>query len=303
MAHLPPTFSVHPEIASALADGFPIVALESTVVTHGLPYPENLKLAQEMEMEVRTGGAVPATIAVLDGCIHIGLESTALERLAGREAFRKISTRDIGPAVQGGASGGTTVAATIFIARKAGILVMATGGIGGVHRGPAYDISADLPQLARTPILLVCAGAKAILDLPGTLEYLETWGIPVIGYGTDRFPAFYARDSGLPLSVYSDSVREIVGIARSHWELGLQSAILVVVPPPEEFAMPPEQVQAAVNRALMEAEAAGIRGQEVTPFLLNRVSELTERASLNANLELLKNNARVASAISTILYA
>lgn len=302
MPPLPPSFTLSLEVGIARASGRPLVALESTVLTHGLPYPENLTLAREMEAAVRAHGAAPATIALLEGRVHIGLETEEIERLIAAHPVRKISVRDFGPALAQGAFGGTTVAGTLFVAHAVGIRVFATGGIGGVHREPAFDISADLPQLSRSPVVVVCAGAKAILDLPATLEYLETAGVPVVGYGTDTFPAFYARESGLEVSARADSPAEIAGIARAHWELGLQSAVLVAVPPPGEDALPWEAVEAATQQALLEAGAQKIRGQAVTPFLLDRVSVLTGRASLKANLSLLLNNARVAAEIAVALY-
>lgn len=278
--------------------GRPIVALESTVISHGLPYPENRSLAQDMEMEVRQREATPATIAVLDGSIHVGINADELERLSKGENVRKVSTRDFAPAVVNNWSGGTTVAATLQAAHTVGIRVFATGGIGGIHRQPTFDISADLTQLARTPMVVVCAGAKAILDLPATLEYLETAAIPVVGYQTDEFPAFYSQLSGLKTSVRADSAEIAAEIARAHWDLGMQSAILVAVPPPRDAALPNEMMDDAIKQALQDAERRGVRGQAVTPFLLQRVSDLTGGASLRANLALLRNNARVAAEIA-----
>ena len=301
MTSLPPYFRISPEVETALAERRPVVALESTVITHGLPSPENLTLALEMEAVITDAGAQPCTIALVDGCIRIGVDRESLARLSDASGLRKVSVRDLAAGISAGASGGTTVAATIFAASKAGIRVMATGGIGGVHRAPPFDISADLPELARTPIVVVCAGAKAILDLEATLEYLETWGVPVIGYRTDRFPAFYSTDSGLPLTARADSPGEISQVAQAHWGVGNQGAVLVVVPPPAEEALPEDQMWSAVNQALEEAEQAGIRGQGLTPFLLGRVTEITGGASLKANLGLLRNNGRVAAAISVEL--
>lgn len=289
------------EVAQALERNAPVVALESTVITHGLPHPENLRIAQEMEAEVRQVGATPATIAVLEGIIHIGVNAQQLERLAQAQNMHKISRRDYGPALALGWSGGTTVAGTMMAAHAAGIHVFATGGIGGVHRQPPYDISADLPGLAHTPIVVVCAGAKAILDLDATLEYLETASVPVVGYQTDEFPAFYSRSSGLQVSTRADTAVQIAAIAQSHWTMGNNSAVLVVNPLPERSALPRETVERAVQGALREAAIRGVRGQEVTPFLLNRVSELTGGGSLTANLELLRNNARLGAEISIIL--
>lgn len=289
------------ETKRAKQEKHPLVALETAVVTHGLPYPVNLKLAQDMEEEVREQGAVPATIGVVDGEVCIGIEPEQLHKLAEAKELLKISRRDFSGAIAKGLSGGTTVAGTLTVVPKASIRVFATGGIGGVHRDAPFDISADLPTLAQTPAIVVCAGAKAILDLPATLEYLETMAIPVIGYKTDEFPAFYARTSGLPVSIRAENVKEIAKIANAHWEMGVKSAVLVVVPPPEHDALPEDAMEAAINQAMSEAKAQNVRGQQVTPFLLSRVSELTGKASLKANLSLLLNNARVAAQIAKAL--
>ncbi|HET9516013.1 MAG TPA: pseudouridine-5'-phosphate glycosidase [Gemmatimonadales bacterium] len=286
---------VHPEIRAALEGGAPVVALESTVIAHGLPWPENLALGQELESIVRAGGAVPATVAVLDGVMRVGLEEAELEVLARGSGVEKLSRRNLAAAVATGQTGATTVSATMLIARAAGIRVFATGGIGGVHRGDRSDVSADLPELARTPMIVVCAGAKAILDLPATLEWLETWGVPVVGYQTSEFPAFFSRSSGLPLETRADSPAEVAAIARAAWRNGLTSAVLVTVPCPESVAVPRERIDHAVTEALRDAERAGIRGRAVTPFLLKRVSELTGGESRAANLALLRNNAAIAA--------
>ena len=291
-------FQLSYEVSSALQDRLPLVALESTVITHGLPYPQNLQIAEEMENQVRVKGAVPATIAILNGRVHIGISAQQRERLAQADDMHKISNRDFGPAIIHGWSGGTTVAGTLLAAHRAGIRAFATGGIGGVHRQAPFDVSADLPMLARTPVIVVCAGAKAILDLPATHEYLETAGIPVLGYETDEFPAFYARRSGLPVSARVDSVREIVAIARTHWDIGQQGGILVVQPPPEEAALDENTVELCIKKALEEAQNDGIHGQAVTPFLLRRVAELTGGSSIKANLALLRNNASLAAEIA-----
>jgi pseudouridine-5'-phosphate glycosidase len=302
--NLPLSFHVSEEVARALQLRKPVVALESTVITHGLPYPDNLKLALDMESDVRDCGAIPATIALVDGSVQVGVQPEQLERLARAEGMHKISVRDFGPAIAKGWSGGTTVAGTLLAAKKTGMRVFATGGIGGVHRGvgapnsQSSDISADLPMLAKTPMIVVCAGAKAILDLPATLEYLETYSIPVVGYQTDEFPAFYSRSSGMRTSYRVDSLAELVDLSHAHWGLGLKSALLVVNPPPEAIALSFESVEVAIQRALREAQAQNVRGQQVTPFLLSRVSELTGRASLEANLGLLRNNARLAAMIA-----
>ena len=285
-------------VQAALSCGKPLVALESTVITHGLPYPQNLELARNMEAEVLSQGAFPATIAMIDGRIQVGLDSGQLERLAADRQARKISTRDFAAAAVQKANGGTTVAGTLVVAGTVGLHVFATGGIGGVHRNAPFDVSTDLEQLARTPLVVVCAGAKAILDLPATLEMLETLGVPVIGYQTWEFPAFYSVSSGLPVSARADSPGEIAQIARSHWSLGLPGAVLVVQPPPVEAALPVELIEKAIAQALTEAEQAQVRGQAVSPLLLRRVSELTHGESLQANLALLRNNARLAARIA-----
>lgn len=296
---LPPFYQISSEVIYALSRGLPVVALESTVVTHGLPYPENLNLALDMEKEVRSQGAIPATVCVLQGKICIGAQAADLEALAkGGGGVHKISSRDFAPAIANGWSGGTTVAGTMVAASAAGIKVFATGGIGGVHREAPFDVSADLPQLAKTPMIVVCAGAKAILDLPATLEYLETCGVPVVGYRTDDFPAFYSQKSGLKTSARADSAEEVVAIGRAHWDLGQNSAILVVQPPPDEVALPFDDMDVLILQALREAQARGVHGQEVTPFLLGRMVELTGGESLRANLGLLRNNARLAAAIA-----
>lgn len=298
---IPHAFKTQPEVAAALKEGKPVVALESTVISHGLPYPENLKLAHDMESTVRAGGAVPATTAVIEGRICVGLDKADLEILANSPNTRKISVRDFGPAIAQSASGGTTVAGTLIIAEQAGIKIFATGGIGGVHRNAPFDISTDLSQLAKSKVMVVCAGAKAILDLPATLERLETLGVPVIGYQTDEFPAFYSRTSGLSVSARADSPEEAAEIARSHWEMG-GGGLLLTVPIPEDSALPADQVNREIEAALAEAEVQQIRGQAVTPFLLSRVSELSGGRSLTANLALLKNNASTAAAIAQNLY-
>ena len=298
---LPSTFRLAPQVARARQMKAPIVALETTVVTHGLPRPENLRLAQDMAMQIEASGATRATIGVLNGKILIGMNQTELEKLDLAQPLHKISRRDFATAIAKRESGGTTVAGTLIAAHAVGIRVFATGGIGGVHRQASFDVSTDLMELARTPLIVVCAGAKAILDLPATLEYLETLGVPVVGYQTDEFPAFYARSSGLSVPVRADSPDEVVALAKAHWNLGLDSAVLVVVPPPEKSALPADQLDIAITQALTEVREKQIRGQEVTPFLLARVSELTGQASLRANLDLLLNNARIAAQIAVSL--
>jgi pseudouridine-5'-phosphate glycosidase len=298
---LPKYYQLSPEIIQARRLNLPVVALESAVITHGLPRPTNLDLATSVEKEVRTNNAIPATIALLSGKICVGLSQASLERLANERDARKVSRRDFAVVLAANASGGTTVAGTLVAARAVGIRVFSTGGIGGVHRQAPFDISADLPELSRSPLVVVCAGAKAILDLPATLEYLETLGVPVIGYQTDEFPAFYSRQSGLRLNASANTPAEVARIAQVHWDLGLESAILVVVPPPKEIALPRDEVEKMIEQALTEAREKAIHGPAVTPFLLNRVSELTGGASLRANLELLCNNARLAAQIANQL--
>ena len=293
--------NIQPEVAAALQKGAPVVALESTVISHGLPYPQNLELAQDMENTIKDGNATPATCAVIDGEVKVGLAADELEILAKAENVRKISVRDYAPAIVQKASGGTTVAGTLIASELAGIRIFATGGIGGVHRDAPFDVSTDLGQLAASKVVVVCAGAKAILDLPATLEKLETLGVPVIGYQTDEFPAFYSRTSGLPVSATADSAEETAAIANTHWEMG-GGGLLVVAPCPEADAIPAEEIEVHIERALAEAAAQNISGQAVTPFLLSRVSQLSEGHSMSANLSLLKNNARVAAEIAQYLY-
>ncbi len=297
--NIPSSFVLNPDVAQALALNLPLVALETTVITHGLPQPQNLRLARDMEKEVRSQSAIPATIGILDGKVHIGLNDAQLERLAGGKAsVRKISRRDFGIAIARREDGGTTVAGTLIAAHRVGIRVMATGGIGGVHRNTPFDISSDLPALGATPIVVVCSGAKAILDLPATLETLETMGVPVVGYQTDELPAFYSRRSGLPVTVSASSPGEIAAMARAQWEIGISSAILVVNPPPEEVALPYEEVEQVIQKALLDAEQKQVHGAALTPFLLQRVSELSGSSSLRANLALLISNARLAARIA-----
>ncbi len=290
------------EVAAALADNRPVVALESTVISHGLPYPANLELAQEMEQIVRDNGATPGTIALIAGQPAVGLTEDEIATLAdGSVEVMKISRRDFGSAIARGYYGATTVAATMIVAHKAGINVFATGGIGGVHRGDAQDVSADLIELSQTPVAVVCAGAKSILDLPRTLEWLETFGVPVIGYGTDEFPAFYTPKSGLSLTERADSANEAARIIGSQWKFGLRGGALVTVPIPADGALPPEAIYPPIEQALAEADEQHISGKETTPFLLQRLVEITGGESLRANLALLKNNAAVAAQIAAEL--
>ena len=287
----------------------PIVALESTVISHGLPYPHNLQVAMRVEQIVREHGATPATVGVMGGQVVVGLSAAQIERLATAPGMIKVSKRDLPVVVARKLDGATTVATTAWAAHQAGIRVFATGGIGGVHRvGGAHaggllsvDISADLPELAQTPVLVVCAGAKAILDLPATLEWLETHGVTVIGYGTDHFPAFYNRDSGLPVDARADSPEEVADLFLAQRALGLRTGMLVGVPVPAAFELPADQMEAAIAQALEEAEAQAMHGKALTPFLLARISELTGEASLRANLALLENNAGVAARIAVAL--
>lgn len=293
-----PHIRLSPEISRALNMGAPIVALESTVITHGLPRPQNLLLARDMEKQVRDSGATPATIALLDGKIRIGLSDEELIQLSESDSTLKVSHRDFATAIVKKADGGTTVAGTMYAANMAGIKVFATGGIGGVHKESAFDISTDLRSLAEIPTIVVCAGAKAILNLPATLEYLETIGVPVVGYQTNEFPAFYSRESGLNVSVRLNSPKEIADFAKAHWELGMKSGVLVTNPILETEAIPKSEMEPIIAKASAEAIKRGIHGQALTPFLLSRIGELSKGKSLKANLALLLNNARLAAEIA-----
>jgi len=295
---IPSWLHVHPDIAAAMVAGEPVVALESAVITHGLPRPVNIELAHRVEAEIISAGASPATVALLSGQVHFGISREELERLAIETKMCKISRRDLGVVSAKSRSGGTTVAATMYVSYAAGVQVLATGGIGGVHRGKTGDVSADLLELARTPVAVVCSGAKAILDLPRTLEWLETAGVPVIGWKTDEFPAFFSRGSGLPVSTRADMAAEVAAILRSHWGMGLGSGALICIPCPENFSVPNEIVEKALVQSEAEAQASGITGQDLTPFLLSRLADLTGGATLQANLALLPNNACVAAAIA-----
>jgi pseudouridine-5'-phosphate glycosidase len=290
-------------VRAALAAGQPVVALESTVIAHGLPRPANIEVAAAMEDAIAAEGAVPATIAVLDGQIVVGLSTAEIQRLATEEQVWKASRRDLAPALARRATAATTVAGTLACATLAGIRVFATGGIGGVHRGgeSSLDISADLPELARAQVLTVCAGAKAILDLPRTLEYLETHGVPVIGFDTDELPAFYSRTSRLRVPHRADSAAEVAAIARAQWESGLGGGLLVTCPIPQEQALPQETIETAIAQALHEAHEQRIQGAAVTPFLLARLAELTDGESVAANRALLLNNATWAARFAVAL--
>lgn len=296
MDHL--TFA--PDVARALRDGAPVVALESTIITHGMPFPQNVETARAVEAEVRAHGAVPATMAVMGGRIHVGLTEAELDALGQAQGVAKLSRADLAACVATGGTGATTVAATMICARLAGISVFATGGIGGVHRGAetSFDISADLPELAQTAVTVVAAGAKAILDLPKTLEWLETAGVPVIAYGQDQFPAFWSRDSGLKAPLRMDSADQIAAAARMRAALGLPGGQLVANPIPVEAEIARAEIMPVVEAALAEAAAQGIAAKAVTPFLLQRIFELTKGRSLQANIALVLNNARLGAAIA-----
>jgi pseudouridine-5'-phosphate glycosidase len=292
---------IAPEVTLTLKDRGSVVALESAVITHGLPHPRNIELARDLERAVRDGGATPATVAVLDGTIRVGLSDRELARLAESKSKLKIGPRDLTTAIVQKSSGGTTAAATMFAASGAGIQVFATGGIGGVHRENSFDVSADLRALADIPMIVVCAGAKAVLDLPATLEYLETLCVPVIGYGTGEFPAFYSRDSGLPASLRLDSPHAIAEYWRIHQSLGLPGSMLVANPIPETDEIPRSDMEPIIARASQEARDRKIHGQALTPFLLERVRELSAGRSVRANEALLLNNARLAAKIANAI--
>jgi pseudouridine-5'-phosphate glycosidase len=294
-------FKFSSAVRDALEHGKPVVALESTVIAHGLPYPQNLETALACENAVTDGGAIPATIAIFGGEICVGLEPSQLEELATRGDIRKISRRDLPIAIGNKLDCATTVATTSFFAHMAGILVFATGGIGGVHRGYDKDISADLPELAQTPMIVVCSGAKIVLDLPATREWLETYGVTVLGWRCDEMPAFYSRSSGLPVDERVDVGVDVAWIAAARDRLGLANAILVTVPVPEGVEIPRDECEAILADALREADAEGVSGKEITPFLLSQMSKQSDGRTLTANIALLKNNARVAAEIATAI--
>jgi pseudouridine-5'-phosphate glycosidase len=298
-----PVLQVAPAVARALEAHEPVVALETAVLTHGLPRPANLAAALEVRDAVTEAGALSATIAVVDGAVRVGLDDDGLSALAADTAARKCSLRDLALAVAGGGSGGTTVAATVVAAHAAGIGVFATGGIGGVHRGSPEDISADLPVLGAYPLVVVCAGPKSLLDLPRTLEVLETHGVPVLGWRCERMPAFYVADSGLPVTARVESAAEVAAIAAARDALGLRHALLVTVPLPEALALAAAEVEDAVALAHDEAAEAGLHGAALTPFVLGRVVSLTDGRSLAANRALLVRNARVAAEIALAMLA
>ncbi len=301
----PTWLDVRPDVAAALRENRPVVALESTVIAHGLPHPRNLDTAARMETAIRAQQAVPATIGVLGERVVVGLSEKEIEQLGTAPDVLKASRRDLGLAVARGQLAATTVAATAFVATAAGIRIFATGGIGGVHRGveETLDISADLGELARSPVAVVCAGAKAILDLPRTLEYLETVGVPILGYRTDRFPAFYAADSGLTLEHRVDTPTEAAAGLTGHWRVNPGTGILIANPPPAANAMATTELEEMIAVALGDAAAQGVDGKEVTPFLLSRVSELSQGRSLEANVALLENNAQIAAEIAVAMAA
>lgn len=289
------------EVSAALAANQPVVALESTVIAHGLPRPNNYETARRLEQIVREGDAVPATIAILEGELTAGLTETETKFIAEAEDIKKVSIRDLAIAVAQKWNAATTVASTSWIAHRAGIKVFATGGIGGVHRGSLPDISGDLPALATTPIVVVCSGAKIVLDLPATREWLETYGITVVGYQCDEMPAFYSRSSGLPIDVRADSPADVASIFHAQRSLGLESALLVTVPVPPEFEIPIDELNETLAAALDEGERQAIGGRELTPFLLSAMAQASHGATLKANIALLENNARVAAAIASDL--
>ena len=289
------------EVRQALEEGLPVVSLESTIISHGMPYPDNLTTAAEVEKIVRKGGAVPATIAILEGRLTVGLSENELEILASRKDVEKVSRRDIPYVAAKGIFGATTVAATMIISEMAGIDLFVTGGIGGVHRGAgeSFDISADLQELAETPVAVVCAGAKSILDIGLTLEYLETYGVPVVGYGTDRFPAFFTRDSGYPVPLKVSDAAEAARIFNVKKELGLRGGMVIANPVPAEFEMDSQVIDSAIEKALDEMSRKGISGKAATPFLLDAVKNNTGSESLKTNIQLVYNNASVGAAVAS----
>ena len=295
-------FDILPEVAQALAEGRPVVALESTIITHGMPYPQNVETARAVEAAIRAEGAVPATIAVLAGRIKVGLSEADLEALVAGEVV-KASGRDLAVALVRGQSAGTTVSSTMLIAARAGIRVFATGGIGGVHRGAeeTFDISADLTELGSTEVAVVCAGVKSILDIPKTLEVLETMRVPVIAHGTDEFPAFFSRNSGHPADHRLDTAEEIAGAIAAHLSLGSGTGLLIANPVPEAEGIPAAEIDGVIAEAVAEAAAQGVAGKEVTPFLLDRINRATEGRSLAANIALVLDNARLAARIAGAL--
>lgn len=300
-------FRYSAEVASALAGNKPIVALESTVIAHGLPRPQNLETAFRLEQIIKGAGATPATIAILDGKLCVGLSEAQIRFIAGDNETNKISIRDLPIAIAQGWNGATTVASTSWIAERAGIKVFATGGIGGIHRGSrdvsGPDVSADLPALASTPIVVVCSGAKIVLDLAATREWLETYGITVVGYQCDEMPAFYSRNSGLAVDVRANSSGEVVKLFIAQQSLGFERALLVTVPVPKEFEIPAAELNTALDGALKEAVREHVAGRDLTPFLLSRMAQASQGATLTTNIALLENNARTAAEIAASLFA
>lgn len=298
-----PSLVVSSEVAEALDSNVPVVALESTIISHGMPFPRNLETAGQIESAVRSNGAVPATIALFDGAAHVGLDDDSLSRLAQGADVAKVSRRDIGAILASGRMGATTVAATMLIAGRAGIRVFATGGIGGVHRGIGHtlDISADVSELGRTSVAVVCAGAKSILDLPNTLEALETAGVPVVGYRTDEFPAFFSRSSGLPVSVRLDTPEQIAAMLDAHWGFGMNAGVVVANPISPRDALPFADVDRIVAEALEAAATQGVTGKETTPYLLAYLNDSSGGATLTANIALVLSNAALAAQIATTL--
>lgn len=294
---------INPEVAQALNEGKPVVALESTIISHGMPYPKNVETALEVERIVRENGAVPATIAIIKGKIKVGVTREELEFLGTGKNILKTSRRDLPIILAKGLDGATTVATTMIAAELAGIKLFVTGGIGGVHRGAqeTFDISADLQELAHTNVAVVCAGAKSILDIGLTLEYLETNGVPVLGFGTDEMPAFYTRKSGFGVDYRIDSPAEVASAAKAKWDLGLNGGMVIANPIPEQYQMDYDTITNAIESALKEAEEKGVKGKETTPFLLAKVKEITGGASLESNIQLVYNNARVGSKIAVEL--
>ena len=299
---MPELINITPAVADALRDRRPVVALESTVIAHGLPRPQNLQTAQRLQEIVREAGAVPATIGIIDGQLTVGLSDDQIKLLADGADIRKISTRDISLAVARGWNGATTVASTIWIANRAGIKVFATGGIGGVHRGSLPDVSADLPELARTPMIVVCSGAKIVLDLPATREWLETHAVTIVGYQCDELPAFYSQRGGLPIDARADTPEEVADVFQAQRALDIESALLVTVPVPAKSEVPAEELQQVLTTALEDAEWKGVTGSALTPFLLSQMAERSGGATLRANIALLENNARVAAEIARLVY-
>ncbi len=295
--------SIHPEVQQALENGLPVVALESTIIAHGMPYPQNVETAKRVEAELRLNGVVPATIAIIDGTIKVGLTEVELERIGNTKGVIKVSRRDLPVVLANKSLGATTVATTMIGAELAGIKVFVTGGIGGVHRGAqeSFDISADLDELSKTNVAVVCAGAKSILDLGLTLEYLETKGVPVLGYQTKYLPAFYTRESDFLVDQQVDSPKEIADILKAKWGAGLEGGVVIANPIPQAYSMDRLAIESVIQKAIGSAEQQGIRGKEVSPYLLKTIKELSEGQSLASNIELVLNNARLGAAIAVEL--